>query len=304
MFKKIIALFTCLCLTLSVTACTGSNGNNKLSKTEAQASVLDNYRTFYEVFVYSFCDSNGDGIGDLNGVTSKLDYIQDMGFTGIWLMPIMPSTTYHKYDVIDYESIDSQYGTMADFDNLIAECEKRNINVIIDLVLNHTSTQHKWFLSAKADENSEYRDYYNFEKEKPAGGKYYKTDKGFYEAMFWEGMPDLNLANVNLRKELENIMSFWLNKGVSGFRLDAAKEFYSGLPEKNIEVLTWVNDYCKSVKKDCYIVGEVWEDLEICAPYYKSGIDSFFNFSQASASGKIAKTILLDGEENTAQSYA
>ena len=108
----------------------------------------DNYRTFYEVFVYSFCDSDGDGIGDFNGLTSKLDYLQDLGIQGIWLMPIHPSTSYHKYNVSDYYAIDPQYGTMEDFDNFMAECQKRDIHVIIDLVLNHTGSEHQWFKTA------------------------------------------------------------------------------------------------------------------------------------------------------------
>ena len=110
--------------------------------------IDDNYRNYYEIFVYSFYDSNGDGIGDLNGVTQKLDYIQDMGFNGIWLMPVMPSTTYHKYDVKDYCAIDSQYGTIDDFKNLVDECHKRGINVVIDMVINHTSSSHQWFIKA------------------------------------------------------------------------------------------------------------------------------------------------------------
>ena len=108
----------------------------------------DNYRTFYEIFVYSFCDSDGSGIGDLQGVISKLDYLQELGITGIWFMPIHPSQSYHKYDVRDYYEIDPDYGTMADFDQLMAECEARGINVILDLVLNHTGDDHEWFLAA------------------------------------------------------------------------------------------------------------------------------------------------------------
>ncbi len=108
----------------------------------------DNYRNYYEIFVYSFCDSDGDGIGDLNGVTQKLDYITDMGFTGIWLMPILKSTTYHKYDIVDYYEIDPDYGTMADFEALAAACKEKGVKLILDLAINHTSAQNEWFLSA------------------------------------------------------------------------------------------------------------------------------------------------------------
>ena len=118
-------------------------------KYEQELNIIDdNFRNYYQIFVGSFCDSNGDGIGDLNGITSKLDYIQDMGFNGIWLTPIMPSRSYHKYSVEDYYSIDPQFGTMEDFENLSAECEKRGISLLIDLVMNHSSRYHPWFESA------------------------------------------------------------------------------------------------------------------------------------------------------------
>lgn len=123
------------------------------------AASQDKYRNYYEIFVSSFCDSNGDGIGDIGGIISKLDYLNDgdpnsgddLGIDGIWLMPIMPSPSYHKYDVTDYYDIDPQYGTMEDFEKLIAECDKRGIDVIIDLVINHTSSEHPWFKKAKAE---------------------------------------------------------------------------------------------------------------------------------------------------------
>ena len=108
----------------------------------------DNYRVIYEIFVYSFCDSNGDGIGDLQGVISKLDYLEELGINGIWFMPVHPSQSYHKYDVRDYYDIDPDYGTLDDMRQLLAECEARGINVITDLVLNHTGNDHEWFLAA------------------------------------------------------------------------------------------------------------------------------------------------------------
>ena len=123
----------------------------KQALTEIQAlgeSPDDNYRTWYEIFFFFFCDSNGDGIGDLQGVISKLDYLQELGINGIWLMPVHPSQSYHKYDVRDYYDIDPAYGTVADMEALLAECEKRDIHVILDLVLNHTGNDHEWFLSA------------------------------------------------------------------------------------------------------------------------------------------------------------
>jgi len=118
--------------------------NKDLTRSQAD----DNYRTTYEIFVYSFCDSNGDGIGDLNGIRSKLDYIEDLGFDAIWLTPVHPSSTYHKYDVDDYYAIDPAFGTMEDYEALLKECHERCIRVYMDLVLNHTSEDNAWFAAA------------------------------------------------------------------------------------------------------------------------------------------------------------
>lgn len=277
----------------------------------------DNYRTFYEIFVYSFCDSNGDGIGDLQGVISKLDYLQELGINGIWFMPIHPSTSYHKYNVSDYYAIDPQYGTMEDFDALMAECQKRDIHVIIDLVVNHTGSEHAWFkeavsylqsLPAGTEPNGadcKYLDYYFFSKESSGNGsRPVNGTEWYYEGMFDYAMPDLNLANDGVRAEIEAIMKFWIDKGVAGFRLDAAKEFYSGDTNKNIEVLSWIQETAVSLKPDCYLVAEVWESFNQIAKYYESGITSIFNFAFGNSDGKITKVIRGAGNANTVQSYA
>ena len=117
-------------------------------------------RVFYQVFIRSFADSNGDGIGDLNGLISKLDYLKNLGITGIWLSPLHPSPSYHKYDVVDYYNIDKEYGTLSDFKRLISEAQLRNIRVLLDLVINHTSEFHPWFLEAQTSKDSPYRNYY------------------------------------------------------------------------------------------------------------------------------------------------
>ncbi|MBD5479745.1 MAG: hypothetical protein HDR14_10735 [Lachnospiraceae bacterium] len=298
--------------------CLGACGKKDDWRNKDVQAIDDNYRTWYEIFVYSFCDSDGDKIGDLQGVISKLDYIADMGFNGIWLMPIMPSNTYHKYDVKDYMGIDTAYGTMEDFDELVAECDKRGIKLIIDLVMNHTSSSHPWFVAAcdylkglgegeePSAEDCPYYEYYNFIKDAPPSGSWHQVGSTdyYYEGIFWGEMPDVNFGCQALREEFEAIMKFWLDKGVGGFRLDAVKEFYSGATGKNVEVLTWINDYVKSIKPDAYMVGEAWEGLATYAQYYASGIDSFFNFEFADYSGVIAKTLTYTGESNSAQAYA
>lgn len=287
-------------------------------KSKEVSVIDDNYRTWYEIFVYSFCDSNGDGIGDLQGVISKLDYIADLGFNGIWLMPIMPSDSYHKYDVKDYMQIDPVYGTMEDFEELVAECDKRGIKLIIDLVLNHTGTGHPWFVAAcdylkqlkpgeePSAEDCAYYDYYNFVKGDAGLNAWYQVGSTdyYYEGQFSSSMPDVNFDSDALRKEFEDIMSFWLAKGVGGFRLDAVIYFYNKATDKNVEALTWVNDYVKGINPDAYIVGEAWDSLMVIAQYYASGIDSFFNFEFANSSGVITKTLAYAGEANNAQAYA
>ena len=276
----------------------------------------DNYRTFYEIFVYSFCDSNGDGIGDLQGVISKLDYLQELGIGGIWLMPIHPSTSYHKYNVSDYYAIDPQYGTMEDFDQLIAACDQRDIHVIIDLVVNHTGSEHVWFkeavsylqnLPAGAEPNAadcKYLDYYFFSKEEKSGSRPVEGTDWYYEGMFDVSMPDINLGSEATREEIKNIMQFWLDKGVAGFRLDAAKEFYSGSTSQNVEVLSWIQETATAIKPDCYLVAEVWESFNQIAAYYESGITSLFNFAFANSDGKITKVLQGAGNESVVTTFA
>lgn len=270
---------------------------------EQELNIIDdNYRNYYEIFVYSFYDSDGDGIGDLNGVTEKLDYIKDMGFNGIWLMPIMQSPTYHKYDVIDYYSIDEEYGTIEDFQKLVEECHKRGINLIIDFVINHSSSDNQWFVDAceylKAlPEGQEpdlaecpYVDYYHFAKEQVNPDYYQVGGSGwYYEGVFWSGMPDLNLASAALRTELEDISRFWLDMGVDGFRMDAAMHFEENDITFNTETLNWLYSFCKGLNPDFYMVSEVWAGSSAIADYYASGTPSMFNFDAADAEGKLIK---------------
>lgn len=293
--------------------------------------IDDNYRTYYEVFLYSFYDSNGDGIGDINGLIEKLDYINDgdpntdtdLGFNGIWLMPIMPSDTYHKYDVKDYYDIDPEYGTLEDFKHLLEECDERDIKVIIDLVLNHSSNNHPCFQSATNSlgiepcgqetcnhnelciDHNPYIDYYNFTEGNPSSGGYYHTGVGdwYFQSAFTSNMPDLNLSNPYLRREIEDIMDFWLDMGVGGFRLDAALHYEDQNTEENVEVLSWIKDFVKSKDEDNYIVAEVWTNFSNFVRYYESGIDSVFNFAFSAESGKIVKTLNGMGSSNSGQSY-
>ena len=269
-------------------------------------------RTTYEIFVYSFCDSDADGIGDLGGVRNKLDYIQDLGFDQIWLMPVCPSPTYHKYDVTDYMAIDPAYGTLEDFEALIQDCHARGIRVITDLVLNHTSSQHPWFLEAAeylkslpegapADTSACPKlDYYHFTQTPESGYAQLPDTSWYYEARFWEGMPDLNLDSEAVREEIRKILSFWLEEGVDGFRLDAVTSYYTGNDDQNIRFLNWVKNAADESAADLpdadgsfspYIVCEAWIDQSLYAAYYASGVDSMFDFAYAGAEGLLAKTV-------------
>lgn len=263
--------------------------------------VDDNYRNYYEIFVYSFYDSDGDGIGDLNGVTQKLDYIQDMGFNGIWLMPVFQSTTYHKYDITDYMQIDSEYGSTEDMQNLIEECHKRGIRIILDFVMNHTSSQHLWFTQAceyleqlpqgaEPDEQEcPYVGYYHFTNEQKQDYYQVKNTDWYYEGVFWSEMPDLNLENEQLRAELGQIASYWIGMGIDGFRMDAAMHFEENDTTANTEILNWFYEYCLNQNPDFYMVSEVWANEAAIADYYASGTPSMFNFDLADKEGKLIK---------------
>ena len=263
----------------------------------------DDYRTTYEIFVYSFCDSNGDGIGDLNGIRSKLDYIQDLGFDAIWLTPVHPSSTYHKYDVDDYYAIDPAFGTMEDYEALLAECHERGIRVYMDLVLNHTSDDNAWFKAAvdylhelpsgwEPDTSyCKYYDYYNFTRQSADGYAPVEGTEWYYEARFWSEMPDLNLSSEAVRGEIRSILEYWLGKGVDGFRLDAVTYYINGNPDANVEFLRFLTEAGRSIKADCYFVGEAWTGRNEIAKLYESGIDSLFDFPFSGNEGFIANIV-------------
>jgi len=274
-----------LCLALVLMILTGA----------APALAAETPYNWYEVFVYSFKDSDGDGIGDLQGLISKLDYIHDLGFRGLWLMPVMPSPSYHKYDVTDYLAVDPQYGDLDDLGALVTACRQRDIRLIVDLPLNHTSTLHPWFIRAvdmiKAGRTDDPAlDYYRFTREPgPRDVNIPGTDWHYEEQFSGGGMPDLNLDNPLVRQEIRDIMAFWLlDCGVDGFRLDAVTSFYTGHDEKNIAFLRFLKNTAEELKPGSFLVGECWAGLEKIAEYYQSGIDSFFLFPASQAEGYVA----------------
>jgi len=220
------------------------------------------HRTWYQLLVYSFADSNNDGWGDFQGIINHLDYLQGLGVGGLWLSPIHPSDSYHGYDVKDYRGVRYEYEQGgADFAKLLSECHKRDIKVIMDMVFNHTSNNHPW--------RSQHSDWYT--------GEY----------IFGGGMPDLNYDKPELRTEIKNIGKYWLDKGVDGFRCDAAAWIYGGggqwKPEtdKFAKSVAWWKEFStamEAVKSDVYLIGEVYTELQWVEEYYKSHMNAF-NFS-------------------------
>jgi alpha-amylase len=261
-----------------------------------------NDTVFYEIFVRSFYDSDGDGVGDFNGITAKLDYLNDsnpettsdLGVTGIWLMPINPSPSYHGYDVTDYYSVNPDYGTMDDFENMVNEAHARGIRVIIDLVLNHTSSQNPWFVGSW-DPVSPYHDWYIWSDTKPyyAGpwGQqvWYPSHSQYYYALFWDQMPDLNYNNPAVTAEMENVVKFWLDAGVDGFRLDAARHLIEegALQENTTSTHDWYKQFrlfYKTINPDAVTVGEVWDDLNAIKAYLQGDeLDLAYQFGLAEA---------------------
>ncbi|HYE58200.1 MAG TPA: alpha-amylase family glycosyl hydrolase [Rhodothermales bacterium] len=294
-----LRLLLFLALTLSGLGCRSS------VPVSAEASATTPARwpegVAYEVFVQSFADSDGDSVGDLRGLTQRLDYIRDLGARAIWLMPISPSPSYHKYDVTDYRGIHPAYGTLDDARTLVREAHARGIAVIIDLVINHSARAHPWFQAAVADPQSPYRDYYVWATPEQVAqwgaGREAAPDSdnrvawhrvpgqdAFYYGYFGRHMPDLNFDSPALRREILDIGRFWLREvGVDGFRLDAAKHIYP--TDRAADNHAWWQLFraeMQAVNPNVYLVGEVWDGPAVVAPYLK-GLTALFNFDLAGA---------------------
>jgi alpha-amylase len=289
---------------------------------------------YYCIFVRSFADSNGDGIGDFNGITKKLDYLNDgndlttndLGVTGIWLLPIYPSQTYHGYDVDDYYSTNPDYGTIGDFQNLITECRKRGIAVILDMTCNHSSIYNQWFIDSRNPEDS-HRTWYRWITADDSrysinqqiwGHRVWNEYKGYYYAgLFSSSMPDFNLDDPALRQEFKNVMKFWLDKGVAGFRYDAASHVYNSAKtpagtnsvEKGVAWWKEITSYDKSVRPDAFTVGEVWEPTSTRAQYME-GLGSDFHFDMGTKivdeirSGNAGNNSFANGLQGEYERYA
>ncbi len=273
---------------------------------------------FYEVFVRSFSDSDGDGKGDLKGLIAKLDYLNDgdprttsdLGVDALWLMPVFKSPSYHGYDTTDYETINRDYGTNEDFVRLCREAHRRGMKVLVDLVLNHTSYQHPWFLLSSSRSPGSYRDWYVWRGDNPGWTRTWDTvpawhclrdqpDRCYY-GLFWGGMPDLNLRNPAVREEVSWIAKLWLDRGADGFRLDAIRHLIETGPgprgqddtEETHAFLREFAAYVRSIRPDALLVGEAWtEDTPEFVRYFGDTakvangdeIPALFDFALSSA---------------------
>ena len=309
--KKMMKFAICLLLVvtfLMVTACSSAQAEPTRPATEpAPAPVADpiddNFRTFYQVFVGSFSDSNNDGIGDLRGVINRFDYLNDgdinsgksLGVQGIWLSPIFSSPSYHKYDAKDYYQVDWRFGSEEDLKELIALCEARNVKLILDLAINHTSHQHEWFLQfkearAKGDRSNPYYDYYSCvtEAEKQGGIAYQKIAgvDCWYECNFSTEMPELNFDNPEVRQAMLDVAKYYLDLGVDGFRFDAVKYIYYGDTARSVEFWEWYMEELRKIKPDIYCVGECWSGESEILEYYSAM--NCFNFAASQAEGIVA----------------
>ncbi|MBE1160321.1 DUF3459 domain-containing protein [Dyella sp. 7MK23] len=253
---------------------------------------------YYEIFVRAFYDSNGDGIGDLKGITQKLDYIKSLGVSGIWLTPINPSPSYHGYDITDYEGINPQFGTLQDFRQLLDEAHKRHIQVLMDMVINHTSDQHPWFKAA-LNPKDPHHDWYVWAKpgsdlgaiSATGGPAWHRAPNGqYYVGVFTGAMPDLNYDNPAVRKAMIDVGAFWLRQGVDGFRLDAAQHIYDDLrtdvdsPIALQKNLAWWSEYhrgLEAVDPKVWLVGEVARQNPDDLTPYMGALNTVFNFPVA-----------------------
>lgn len=312
--KRILSLWLAVCLLLAVAGCTPEQpeipahptdpvtGEILLHGVGAAMPNKTNDRVFYQVFVGSFSDSDGDGIGDLRGLIDRFDYLNDgdpnsgksLGVEGIWLNPIFLSPSYHKYDTMDYYAIDHRFGTEADLRELIALCHERDVKIILDLVINHTSTHHYWFdqfcnAHKNNDTSNPYYDFYTY-ADAPIGGRTFQQISGakdYYECNFSGDMPELNFDNDAVRKEMVTLAKTYVDMGVDGFRFDAAKYVYYGEESRNVEFWDWYMAELRKIKPDIYSVAEVWDADTATFPYFSS--TNCFNFTMSQQSGQIAK---------------
>ena len=331
--KRVLSLLLVLTLLLSMGGCKkaaakDASGQYTLSKNgeailtgeafENAVASEDNYRVFYEIFVGSFSDSDGDGVGDLKGILNRMDYLNDgdpasglsLGVEGLWLSPIFKSQSYHKYDVNDYYEIDPAFGGMEDLKALIEACHSRGVKLILDLPINHTGPLNQWFGSftrahREGDTASEWYDFYCWyhEGESAPAGRRFEPLSGtndYYECNFSGDMPELNFDSPAVRQAVLDVAKFYLDLGVDGFRFDAAKYIYFGENARSAEFWQWYLGELRAVAPELYAVAEVWDSDGVTDVYYPAL--NCFNFTISQTNGLIAETA-KKGNVNVYTSY-
>ena len=316
--RSLLAILLLACMLISVFALAscdlfGKNTTTKKKKPTTNPNAIvdpidDNYRTLYQIYVRSFADSDGDGIGDIRGIIETFDYLNDgdissgtdLGVQAIWLTPIFDGNSGHNYDAIDFYSIDPEFGKMEDFVELVKLCDKRNVKLILDLALNHTSTICEWFRESKdahinGNTSNKYYNYYNWsyrsnsQEEVPAGYVNVKDTNWYYESRFDTAdgsMPDLNYGYMDdkaktytpnaVAKEMLNVAKYWMDLGVDGFRFDAVKYIYYENHVKSSAFYNWYTGELRKKNPDIYLIGECWDDETDILQYYSSM--NCFNF--------------------------
>lgn len=262
--------------------------------------------TVYEIFVRSFADSDGNGIGDLAGLTARIDYLNDgdpdsttsLGVDAVWLMPIFPSPSYHGYDVSDYRNVNPSYGSLADFDAFVAAAHQRGISVVLDMVVNHASSQHPDFVDSASNPTSAKRNFFvwsdtdlHWQRPWEPVDAWYGRNGAFYYGLFCNCMPDWNLANPDVESQRTDDEKFWLARGVDGFRLDAAR-YYIESPTGDLADQPETHAYLRRMRQSLQavaptmvLIGEIYTAVEIQASYYGQGdeLQLAFSFNLADA---------------------
>ncbi|WP_257326178.1 alpha-amylase family glycosyl hydrolase [Pseudoalteromonas rhizosphaerae] len=299
-----------LALVLMLTGCQSApslntnTNNTEISQLNTEQHVTPWWQNavFYQIWPRSFYDSDADGHGDFNGMTQKLPYLQELGVNALWLTPMFEAPSYHGYDFTEFYQVENDYGSMAEFEAFIKAADDKGMKVILDLVINHISSNHEWF-QRSAKQQAPYADYFIWRDDMPKAGSgwghawsdndkpdavwhWNETRQQYYYGAFGASQPDLNIRHPDVIAEMEKMAKFWLDKGVAGFRLDAvrfAMESGGNAQADTDETIAYwqhFNQYVKSVNPEAYLVGEAWADIPVAAKYYGAGkgLDQGFDF--------------------------